>query len=129
MVAYAIERMAAGSIEFWGSSHHRSRGLAMALRKGPSRPKQSARSRSPAIPSSEAPMFQFLIVKFGDGSDPSLDRTVLANGNPVGITNHMFLMSAGVYSISLSGSGYSPPQQTVTLANTTAHRPAVVVFT
>lgn len=74
-------------------------------------------------------MFQFLIVKFGDGSDPSLDRTVLANGNPVGITNHMFLMSAGVYSISLSGSGYSPPQQTVTLANTTAHRPAVVVFT
>ena len=30
-------------------------------------------------------MFQFLIVKF----DQTPDRTVLANGHPVGVTNHM----------------------------------------
>lgn len=70
-------------------------------------------------------MFQFLIAKF----DQTPDRTVLANGHPIGVTNHMLLLSAGVYDISLSGSDYTPAKQTITLANTTAHRPAIVVFT
>jgi hypothetical protein len=70
-------------------------------------------------------MFQFLIAKF----DQTPDRTVLANGKPVGVTNHMLLLSAGVYDISLSGSGYKPAKQNITLANTTAQRPRIVVFT
>ncbi len=69
-------------------------------------------------------MLQFLIVKF----DETPDRNVLADGQPVGITNHMLLLSAGVYKITLSGRGYSPAEQIVTLANTSAHRPAIVVF-
>jgi hypothetical protein len=70
-------------------------------------------------------MFQFLIAKF----DQTPDRTVFANGTPVGVTNHMMLLSAGVFDITLDGSGYTPTTQSITLANTTAHRPAIVVFT
>ena len=60
-------------------------------------------------------MFQFLIVKF----DQTPERTVLANGHPVGVTNHM----------TLSGTGYTPAHQKITLTNTMAHRPKIVIFT
>ena len=70
-------------------------------------------------------MFQFLIVKF----DQTPERTVLANGHPVGVTNHMMLLSSGIYDITLSGTGYTPTHQKITLTNTTAHRPKIVIFT
>jgi hypothetical protein len=69
-------------------------------------------------------MFEFLIAKY----DRSPDRTVLANGHRVGVTNHMLLLSPGDYDITLSGTGFTPPTQSITLANTSAQRPLVVVF-
>jgi hypothetical protein len=86
------------------------------------RPAQDAKATAANL---ESQMFQFLIVKF----DQTPDRTVLANGQPVGVTNHMLLLSAGVYEITLSGAGFTPTEQTITLTNTTAQRPTIAVFT
>jgi hypothetical protein len=94
-------------------------------RQSKSRRSKTATRAASATPANlEAQMFQFLIAKF----DQTPDRTVLANGHAVGITNHMLLLSPGVYEITLSGTGYTPTAQTITLANTTAHRPMIVVF-
>jgi hypothetical protein len=66
---------------------------------------------------------EFLLVTFKES------RTVLADGDPVGVTNHVLLIPANEYDITLSGDNYAPPSQTATVMGTSIMRPAVVVFT
>lgn len=58
----------------------------------------------------------------------SQSRTVLADGDKVGVTNHTLLLPAGEYDISLDGGGYAPKTQDVVLSNTSIMRPKVVIF-
>ncbi len=55
-------------------------------------------------------------------------RTVLADGDAVGVTNHTLMLPANEYTISLAGDGYAPPEQDVILAATSIVRPKVVDF-
>ena len=71
---------------------------------------------------------EFLLVSYSkDGSKE--DRTVLADGNSVGVTNHILMLPAGAYEISLEGDGYVPKTQNVTLNGTSLMRPKVLTFT
>jgi hypothetical protein len=65
---------------------------------------------------------QYLLVKYSD------QRTVLADGDKVGITNHTMILPADEYTITLEGSGYSPASQDVVLTATSIMRPMVLVF-
>ena len=56
-------------------------------------------------------------------------RTVLADGDPVGVTNHTLMLPANEYTIKLDGDGYAPPEQDVVLAGTSVVQPKVVTFT
>jgi hypothetical protein len=55
-------------------------------------------------------------------------RAVLADGDPVGFTNHTLMLPAGGYSISLDGGGCIPQNQQTTLTDTTIVNPTVVAF-
>jgi hypothetical protein len=65
---------------------------------------------------------EYLLVKAAD------QRSVLADGEKVGVTNHIMMLPADAYTISLDGTGYTPTQQDVVLAGTSVIRPAVLVF-
>lgn len=65
---------------------------------------------------------EFLLVTFKES------RTVLADGDPVGVTNHVLLIPANEYDITLSGADYAPPTQTITIMGTSIMHPAVVHF-
>ncbi len=65
---------------------------------------------------------EYLFVKY------SGQRTVLADGDPVGITNHTMILPADEYTITLDGEGYTPASQDVVLAGTSVMRPVVLVF-
>jgi hypothetical protein len=66
---------------------------------------------------------EYLIVTFKES------RTVLADGDPVGVTNHTLMIPANQYDITLQGDGYAPPSQSVVIAGTSIMRPKVVAFT
>jgi hypothetical protein len=66
---------------------------------------------------------EYILVTF-----PEL-RDVLTDGNVVGKTNRTLLLPADEYMVSLSGAGYSPAEQDVVLAGTSAQHPKVVAFT
>jgi hypothetical protein len=66
---------------------------------------------------------QFLLVAFAE------DRAVLANGDRVGIANHVLMLPANEYEISLEGDGYEPKSQSVILSGTSIVRPKLVTFT
>ena len=65
---------------------------------------------------------EFMLVEYID------DRDVLADGNPVGITNHTIKLPTNEYGITLAGSGYAPASQDVVLAGTSVMNPKVVKF-
>lgn len=65
---------------------------------------------------------EYLLVTFRE------DRTVLADGDSVGVTNHTLMLPANEYTISLEGDSYAPPQQDVVLAGTSVMRPKVIAF-
>ncbi len=67
--------------------------------------------------------FEYLLVNFRES------RTVLANGTPVGVTNHILLLPTSDYLISLDGSPTTPPSEQVELDGTSAVHPTVVLFT
>ena len=56
-------------------------------------------------------------------------RAVLADGSPVGFTNHTLMLPTDEYLITLDGSGYQPASQDVALNGTSLVKPMVVVFT
>ncbi len=66
---------------------------------------------------------QYLLVNF------SGSRNVLADDVPVGVTNRILLIAAGIYTITLDPPASSPVSQDVTLASTTVATPAVLTFT
>ena len=55
-------------------------------------------------------------------------RGVLADGDPVGVTNHTLMLPANEYTIKLDGAATLPPSQDVVLAGTSVVRPRVVTF-
>jgi hypothetical protein len=65
---------------------------------------------------------QYLLVSFPES------RNVLADGVPVGVTNRILLIAAGIYTITLDGAPTNPASQDVTLTSTTVASPAVVTF-
>ena len=54
---------------------------------------------------------------------------MLADGAGVGFTNHMLLLPADEYWITLAGDGYTPAGQDIVLSGTSAVKPMVVPFT
>jgi hypothetical protein len=65
---------------------------------------------------------EFLLVVFPES------RTVLADGDPVGVTNHILMLPANEYDITLDNGGSRPASRDVILAGTSAVRPKVVQF-
>ena len=67
---------------------------------------------------------EFLLVTY-----PANNVNVLEDGDIVGTTNHMLMLPAGSYDISLSDGAAKPGSQPVVLLNTSAIRPLVIGFT
>ena len=65
---------------------------------------------------------EFLLVNFRE------HRVVLADGDPVGVTNHILMLPANEYDISLDGGGYVPSVRDVTLTGTSIIRPKTIGF-
>lgn len=65
---------------------------------------------------------EYLLVTFKD------QRAVLVDGDMVGITNHTLMLPADEYTVTLDGTGYSPPSQDIVLAGTSLVRPKVIAF-
>jgi hypothetical protein len=66
---------------------------------------------------------QFLLVTFPE------QRSVLADGAAVGVANHILMLPADEYQISLDGGGYAPASQDIALDGTSMVRPLVIAFT
>jgi len=65
---------------------------------------------------------EFLLVVFPG------TRSVLADGDPVGVTNHTLMLPANEYAITLDGAATTPTSHDVVLAGTSVMRPKVVSF-
>jgi hypothetical protein len=65
---------------------------------------------------------EYLLVVFPE------KRAVLADGDPVGVTNHTLMLPANEYTITLDGDATQPPSHDVLLAGTSVVRPKVVSF-
>jgi hypothetical protein len=65
---------------------------------------------------------EYLLVNFKE------DRTVQANGTSVGVTNHMIMLPAGDYAITLTGDAPTPTEQDIELDGTSPVNPCVVLF-
>ncbi len=65
---------------------------------------------------------EFLLVTFGG------DAVVLADDTQVGVTNHILMLPANSYTISLSPPSTNPSSYDIVLAGTTAVNPKVVSF-
>ncbi len=66
---------------------------------------------------------EYLIVSFKE------NRTVLADGTAVGVTNHTLMLPPGSYDITLDGAPTTPPDVQANLLNTSIVRPLIVAFT
>jgi hypothetical protein len=65
---------------------------------------------------------EYLLVTFKD------QRSVLVDGDGVGVTNHTLMLPSDEYTVTLDGTGYSPMSQDVVLAGTSLVRPKVIAF-
>src|SRR5438105_4374360 len=95
-------------------------------------PRTKAPASSPAKPSHHSPMqkprsdamaIEYLLVTYPD------QRSVLADGAAVGITNHTLMLPSDEYVITLDGSGYKPASQDIVLSGTSIVKPMVIAFT
>ena len=69
---------------------------------------------------------EYLVVRFGA---PTVRRGVLVNGNPFGQTNTLIPIDAGTHTITLvPPPDFSPPTQTVVIADTSELAPLTVTF-
>lgn len=66
---------------------------------------------------------EYLLVTF------SGHRTVLADGTPIGVTNHILMLPPGGYDITLDGDPTKPPDKQIDLLGTSLVRPMTVSFT
>jgi hypothetical protein len=67
---------------------------------------------------------EFIQVKF----DPSDIRDVVANGNVIGKTEAVLMLPTDFYEITLSGSGYAPPEWKGLISGTLATQPMNIRF-
>lgn len=65
---------------------------------------------------------EFLLVAFPES------RRVLVDGDDEGETNKILPLRANEYIITLSGTGYTPPEQRVVLSGTTVNDPIRIEF-
>ena len=65
---------------------------------------------------------QYLLVTFPQ------ERAVKADGEGVGFANHMLMLPADEYLITLDGDGYTPSSQDVVLSGTSIVKPMVISF-
>jgi hypothetical protein len=65
---------------------------------------------------------QYLLVTFPE------QRSVLADGNGVGFTNHILMLPSDEYAISLDGTGYAPASIDIALSGTSMVKPMVIGF-
>ena len=65
---------------------------------------------------------EFLLVHFPE------QRTVLADDDSVGFTNHLMLLPSDSYRIALDGDGFEPAFRDIQISGTSAVRPLVLVF-
>jgi hypothetical protein len=65
---------------------------------------------------------EYLLVTF------PAQRSVLADGNGVGFTNHILMLPSDEYEITLDGTGYTPASLDVALSGTSMVKPMVVGF-
>jgi hypothetical protein len=65
---------------------------------------------------------EYLLVTYPD------DRAVFADGEEIGLTNHVLLLPADEYAITLAGDGYAPASQDVVLSDTSEAKPMVIPF-
>jgi hypothetical protein len=65
---------------------------------------------------------EYLLVTYKD------HRDVLADGDPVGVTNNTIMLQPNEYIITLSGDGYDPRSHAVVVAGTSIAQPKKVVF-
>ncbi len=68
---------------------------------------------------------EYIIVHF----DPANPRDVLANGNPIGSTGAELTLPADYYVITLSGTGYQPPEWSRPISGTQPKQPLPIVCT
>ncbi len=73
-------------------------------------------------PSGDDMAIQYLLVTFPQS------RAVNADGAAVGITNHVLILPADEYTITLDGGGYTPASQDIVLSGTSIVKPMVVAF-
>lgn len=66
---------------------------------------------------------EYLLVSFPE------QRAVLADGSPVGFTNHMLMLPSDEYLITLEGTGYQPANQDIVLDGTSQVKPLAIYFT
>jgi len=77
----------------------------MAAQAGRARPKRRATATGRKTPRGELAMnLEYLLVTFKE------NRTVLADGTPVGVTNHVLMLPPGGYDITLTAP--EPPRRT-----------------
>ncbi len=79
-------------------------------------PKRSSRQGESAM------SLEYLLVTFRE------HRTVVADGTPVGVTNHILMLPPGGYDITLDGAATEPPEALIDLMGTSVVRPLTVVF-
>ena len=65
---------------------------------------------------------EYLLVTFAG------HRTVLADGTPIGVTNHILLLPPGGYDVTLDGAPTTPPDSQIDLLGTSIVRPKTVSF-
>jgi hypothetical protein len=71
----------------------------------------------------ESPMnLEYLLVMFNG------HRTVMADGTPIGVTNHVLMLPPGGYDITLDGAATTPADKQIDLLGTSIVRPMTVVF-
>jgi hypothetical protein len=87
-------------------------------------PTRRTKKSSPALINGrrDAVSIEYLLVKAAD------QRSVLADGEKVGVTNHIMMLPADEYTITLDGARDTPAQHDVVLAGTSVIRPAVLIF-
>jgi hypothetical protein len=96
----------------------------MAARAGRAQKKAQVSVAAPKRPArGEATMsVEYLLVTFKE------NRTVLADGTPVGITGHILMLPPGGYEITLDGNATTPADIPIDLLGTSIVRPKIVAF-
>ena len=96
--------------------------MAARAMRTPKKRRASASARKRSLRGEPEMSLEYLLVTFKE------HRTVLADGTPVGVTNHVLMLPPGGYDITLDGGGTAPPDAQIDLMGTSIVRPMTVAF-